>query len=556
MLQQLSIQNFTIIHQLDLEFKSGMTVLTGETGAGKSILIDALLLVLGSRADSKVIANGCERCTITASFDLTHLPHAQHWLQQQELTDPNQECQLRRVLTVDGRSRSFINGQSVPLQLLRELGNLLVSIHGQHEHQTLLKQEQQRALLDNYAGHTELVKKIKELYTQWHLVTEEYNNLQRVTEQRHARLELLKYQLNELDQLAPQAEELKKLDQEQRQLANAEQLLAYAQNSVTLLDAEEGSVLKLLNKAQHFLSVKKSIDPKLANASELLMGAIIQVQEAIDDLTHYCESIDLNPECLHKVEQRLSALHEMARKHRIAPENLVDFHQQLQQELTSLQGANNQLEQLQQKLAELSKLYVDAAKELSKSRQLAAKKLAAGVEKTIQQLGMPKGKFAVQLETLPLDQFSSHGMERLEFYCSANPGQDLQSLAKVASGGELSRISLAIHVLTAQNEATPTLIFDEVDVGIGGGTAEIVGRLLAKLGESAQVLCVTHLPQVAALGHHHFQVDKTIQADTTLTEVKVLDKKSKVKEIARMLGGVKITEQTLAHAREMVGITD
>lgn len=552
MLQHLSIQNFTIIQQLDLEFESGMTVLTGETGAGKSILIDALLLALGNRADSKIISANSDRCTVTASFDIQELPIAQQWLTDHELV-ADHECQLRRLLTQDGRSRGFINGQPVPLQLLRELGNLLVSIHGQHEHQTLLKSEQQRVLFDNFAGHQGLVKKVHDIYHTWRKTQDEFNELKTKSDQKDSRLELLKFQLKELDALALQQKELQQLDQEHRQLSNAEQLISSAQTSLNLLNERENdNVLELLSKAKNLLIGKNELDSKLNNATELLNSAIINVQEAANDLTEYCEKIDLSPERLQKVEQRLSSIHDMARKYRVLPINLVNFHEQLQQELDSLQHSNVQLDQLQEKMTELCDQYKIAANDLSKSRKQAAQRFTAAIETSIQQLGMPGGRFTVNVEEV--DHFSSYGAERLEFQVSANPGQALQSLAKVASGGELSRISLAIHVLTAKSNATPTLIFDEVDVGIGGGTAEIVGRLLRQLGESAQVLCVTHLPQVAALGQHHFQVGKFIKDEKTMTEVLSLNKDAKIKEIARMLGGVRITQQTLAHAREMVDI--
>lgn len=556
MLQHLSIQNFTIIQQLDLEFESGMTVLTGETGAGKSILIDALLLALGNRSDNKAIAHNTDRCTVTVGFAIENLPLAQQWLIDHDLV-ADQECQLRRVLTQDGRSRGYINGQLVPLQLLRELGNILVNIHGQHEHQALLKAEQQRLLFDTYAGHLNLVKKVHQIHHLWHETQEKYNFLKTQSEQRDAKLELLKYQLKELDELALQKDELAQLDQEQRQLANAEELLSGAQTVLTLLNEQEnGCALQLLNKAQVLLTGKKELDAQLTNVTDLLNNAVIQIEEAVSELNHYCEKIDLSPAHLQKVEQRLSLIHEVARKQRVSPQNLLNLHQQLREEFNKLENFGVQLEQLQEQINQLGEQYKTAAAELSKSRQQADRRLAKAIEASLQQLAMQGGRFAVNFEPLPANQFTSYGAERLEFYVSANPGQPLQPLAKIASGGELSRISLAIHVLTAKNHATPTLIFDEVDVGIGGGTAEIVGRLLRQLAASAQVLCVTHLPQVAAQGQHHFQVGKTIRGEKTTTEVCSLDKTAKISEIARMLGGVKITPQTLAHAREMLEIVE
>ncbi len=555
MLQHLSIQNFTLIQQLDLEFNAGMTVLTGETGAGKSILIDALLLTLGGRADSKVIQSGCDRCAISASFDIHNLPLAREWLQTHELANEN-DCILRRTITVDGRSRGFINSQPVPVQLLRELGDILVSIHGQHEHQTLLKPEQQRVLFDAYAGHDALVKKIQQIYGQWRKSQEELLDLKTQYEHRQARLDLLKFQVEEFKQLNLQENELTKIDQEHSQLAHAESLLESAQQTILLLtEQEETNVLSLLYKVQSVLLPKKGIDEKLDSATDLLNNATIQIEEAAADLNHLCNRVHLDPNRLLIIEQRMSLIHDLARKHRVKPEQLISLEQQLQQELEQLLNSDSHLQKLENALVELANTYTTTAKELTASRHAAAQRLAPAIEKYLHQLGMPGGRFTVHFETHSQDNFTPFGAERIEFQVSANPGQALQPLAKVASGGELSRISLAIHTLTAENEKIPTLIFDEVDVGIGGGTAEIVGRLLKKLSHSAQVLCVTHLPQVAAQGEHHFQVGKTINNDMTYTEVKSLDKKAKIQEIARMLGGVKITDQTLAHAKEMVEIS-
>lgn len=552
MLHSLNIQNFTIIDELTLEFKSGMTVLTGETGAGKSILIDALLLALGDRTDSKVIRTDSERCVVNATFAIQQLPAAQQWLSSHELVSDD-ECLLRRIITADGRSKAFINGQVVPLQLLRELGNILIGIHGQHEHQALLKPDKQRVMLDAYAGHGALCKKVQNLYQQWRKTQEALQTLQTQNSERSARSELLRYQVNELDKLALQADELIELDKEQRQLANADRLLENCQTAISLLgDNEDGNALTLLNTIHQQLLTVQNIDPKINNTVELINSAIIAAQEAESELRHYLDQVELNPERLNWVEQRLSAIHDVARKHRVAPAELCELHTRFAQELNQLENHDVHLQQLQQELTQFAQAYLQAAAELSLSRQRATQRLMPLVEKSIRQLGMPQGRFIVQLETLADQQFTSFGLERVEFQVSANPGQPLQPLAKVASGGELSRISLAIHVLTAQNDATPTLIFDEVDSGIGGGTAEVVGRLLRDLSAHTQVLCVTHLPQVAALGHQHLQINKTLSKKSTKTEVISLDQRAKINEIARMLGGVKITEHTLAHAQEMV----
>lgn len=555
MLAHLSIQNFTIIDSLELEFQNGMTVLSGETGAGKSIIVDALMLALGARTDISLIKHGTDRCAVSALFDITQLPAAQQWLSEHELSNEH-ECSLRRVIGQDGRSRGFINGQTVPLQMLRELGNLLVSIHGQHEHQTLLKADKQRHLLDAYGSHLSLVKNVQTIHARWRNTYEQLQTLQTQNEQKNARYDFLKYQVQELEQLALQPEELTELDREQRQLANADELLQNCQSSLNLLsESEEVSVLALLNTAHTQLSQLQKLDTNFSNIADLINNAIIQTEEAGHELQRYLERVELNPERLQFVEQRLTQIYEIARKHRIKPEALYDLQQTLSDELHQLENSDTHLLQLQQTLDQLTIEYQTATAELTQKRQQAAKQLAPLIEQYLQQLGMPGGRFHIQFELLA-DEFSPYGVERVEFYVSANPGQPPQPLAKVASGGELSRISLAIHVLTAKNEATPTLIFDEVDVGIGGGTAEIVGRLLRMLGKSAQVFCVTHLPQVASQGHQHFQVSKTTDKQTTHTQIKLLNNEEKVQEIARMLGGVKITAQTLAHAQEMLETTD
>lgn len=554
MLQHLSIQHFTIIDVLELEFKSGMTVLTGETGAGKSILIDALMLALGGRGDSNMIRQGEERCTISANFNIQKLAVAKQWLAEHELTSDD-ECVLRRIITSDGRSRAFINGQATPLQQLRELGSLLVSIHGQHEHQTLLKPDKQRLLLDAYAGHTALIKKVQTLYNQWRTAQDELANLQAQAEQRQARQELLAYQTQELAKLNLQENEIKELDVEQRQLANADRLLNSCQQLLTMLaEQDEGNVLSLLNSAQIQTSNLQNIDPQFNAINELLNSAEIQINEAISELRHYFAGVELNPERLAWVENRLSAIHEFARKHRVHPEELIPLQNRLTAELKQLENSDAAINALQKQINVLSQDYQTAAQELSNSRKNAAEKLSPLIETSMQQLNMPGGRFSVQFMANADNQPASYGLEKIEFLVSTNPGQVLQPLAKIVSGGELSRISLAIQVLTAQTDTTPTLIFDEVDVGIGGGTAEIVGRLLRKLAKSTQVLCVTHLAQVAAQSQQHLQISKSTNKNITQTFVRSLTQTDKIQEIARMLGGIKITQQTLAHAKEMLGI--
>ena len=556
MLQFLNIQNFTIISELELEFENGMTVLTGETGAGKSILIDALLLALGGRAENSIIKHGEERCSITASFIIDKLPTVQQWLTEHELSE-DKECILRRTINLDGRSRAFINGQTVPVQLLRELGSLLVNIHGQHENQNLIKPDKQRSLLDAYGNLIPLTKKTQQLYNDWHKAQDALHQLQTQNKQNQERYDLLKYQVQELDKLALQADELEHLDKEQRQLANAGSLLENGQKTINLLDENgETNIISLLNTAHQQILHLQRFDTKFNEIAELINNALINAEEANNELQRYFDKFELNPERLEWVEQRLSSIHEFARKHRINPNELIALHQRLAHELDQIENSDIHLEKLQSKVEELAQDYLKTAEELSKKRLQTAKKLAPLVTEKIQELGMPGGRFHIEISRNANNAYSSYGLEKIEFQVSANPGQSLQPLAKVASGGELSRMSLAIHVLTAQNETTPTLIFDEVDVGIGGGTAEIVGLLLRSLAKHSQILCVTHLPQVAAQGHHHIQVGKTTSNKTTKTQVAFLDKASKIQEIARMLGGLKITNQTLAHAREMVEAND
>lgn len=556
MLSHIQIQNFTIIDEVAVDLNSGMTVVTGETGAGKSILIDALTLALGGRADNKVIRKGTQRCDITATFNINHISAAQNWLKEHELFSDDEECILRRIINADGPSRCFINGQPVPLQQLREIGDLLVDIHGQHEHQSLLKRDAQRNLLDDYAGNTELLRKIQALYQQWRNASQEYSDLLTRTQDQTTRGEFLRYQIQELTQLNLTLDELNTLDHEHRHLANMGQLIDSCQYALNYLDENDATnALNLLQQAQHALLPLKQFDEKLFSCTDLLDGALIQAQEAAGELRHYIDKLELNPQRLQEIEQRLADIHEIARKHRTQPKELPDLLEKFTHELNQLDNSDTYLQTLKDNIQLLEKEYLELAAQLSNSRKKTAKKLAQLVQKTMQQLGMPGGQFEIILENNKEERFTPAGLERIEFLVCANPGQSLQPLAKVASGGELSRISLAIQVITAQSNVTPTLIFDEVDVGIGGSTAAIVGKLLRELGSNAQVLCVTHLPQVAAQGNHHFQVNKSTEKNQTSTHIKLLSAEEKVQEIARMLGGMKITQQTLAHAKEMLELS-
>ena len=551
MLTHLHIRNFALVEALELSFEQGMSVLSGETGAGKSILLDALSLTLGDRADSTVVRHGSERAEISASFTTARLPAVTAWLEEHELA-MDDECILRRTVGADGRSRAFINGQPTPLQMLRELGEQLVDIHGQHAHQSLLKREVQRQLLDDYAGHGPLLKQLTQSFLQWQRLGQELEQLQRLAAERDSRLELLRYLVEELAALQLQVEELAALDEEHSRLANVSQLQEGAQRAAAqLYEEEETALLSRLQRSVRELQLLQAIDPALATTTELLEGATIQLLEATGELRHYLDALDNDPQRLHVVEQRLAAIHELARKHRVEPVQLPPLLEQLQQELAQLESAGSRLDGLQLKINATLADYRLAADKLSAGRARAAGRLAKLIGDNMQELGMGGGRFDITLT--PIEAIASaHGQENVEFQVSANPGQPLRPLSKVASGGELSRISLAIQVITAGKQGIPTLIFDEVDVGVGGGVAEMVGRQLRALGKERQVLCVTHQPQVAAQGHHHFRTSKSSDKGDTRTTVEVIEGEQRVAEVARMSGGIDISEQTLSHARAML----
>ncbi|HLA74321.1 MAG TPA: DNA repair protein RecN [Gammaproteobacteria bacterium] len=552
MLTHIDIRDVAIVERLELELDAGMTVLTGETGAGKSILIDALNLALGDRADAGVIRHGCERAEVTASFDIRSLAAAQAWLQEHDI-EVDDTCLLRRSITREGRSKGFINGSAVPMQSLRELGELLVDIHGQHEHQSLLRADMQRQLLDDYAGHGALLNDISMAYQCWNTASRQLQDLNRAAAERSTRLDMLRYQVRELEALNLGETELDELNEEHARLANASKLIEACHVALqNLSENEDASALSLLAHSVRELEQLEQFDKRLAAANELLASASIQIQEGAAELRRYVDNMELDPQRLQWIEQRLGSVYELARKHRITPDELPARLGLLSDELAELDNADIRLGQLQDEIAAAEKDYKQRAAQLSASRAQAACDLEQRVSKAMQQLSMAGGRFAVSLEPVAEQQLSATGMERVEFLVSANPGQPLKALNKVASGGELSRISLAIQVITAQSGRIPTLIFDEVDVGIGGGVAEIVGQQLRSLSQSRQVLCVTHLPQVAAQGHHHIQVSKQTHKDITKVILDTLSETERRDEIARMLGGVKITDQTLAHAEEML----
>jgi DNA repair protein RecN (Recombination protein N) len=552
MLTHIRIRNFAIIDHLDVEFHNGLTALTGETGAGKSILLGALGLLLGDRADSDSVRAGSSKAEISAEFDIAELKHVQHWLQQKEL-DAESDCLIRRRLSSDGRSRAFINGSPVPLQDMRELGEMLVDIHGQHEHQSLMKAQMQRQLLDDYAQHRTDLKNLKELYQQWKKVSGEYRQLKNAASDRSDRIDLLRYQVQELDELALTPDEYKSLHEEHQRLANGDRLMETCQGALdALYDADDSSIYAQLSQQAAKLEGISETDHALSPANTMLNDAMVQIEETASLLRDYLDQLDMDPQRFQEVEQRMGLVHDLSRKHRVDAEQLPGVHQQLAQELDNLDHADENLEQLEQQSKKLQQDYRALADKLSIARQKTAKKLNKDISAAMQTLGMAGGKFEINVNNDPQAGFTAHGMDNIEFTVSANPGQPCKPLAKVASGGELARISLAIQMITAQQGRIPTLIFDEVDSGVGGGIAEIVGRHLRTLGESRQVFCVTHLPQVASQAHHHLQVKKQTDNKQTLTQIQALDEKQRVEEISRMLGGVEITRQTRAHAEEML----
>ncbi|MDD1012519.1 DNA repair protein RecN [Pseudomonas rubra] len=552
MLVHLSVHNYAIVEHLDLELARGMSVITGETGAGKSIMLDALGLTLGDRADSGVVRPGADKADILATFDLADIPEARAWLAERDL-DSDGPCILRRVITAEGRSRGYINGTPCPLGDLKALGELLIDIHSQHEHQSLLKTDTHRRLLDEYAGATDLARQVQLAAQRWRQTRQELERLSNSGDEQRAQHQLLSYQLEELDNLGLGENELDLLEQEHKNLTNAEALFGICRQVIDhCSENDSGNVLNALTASLNRLTAVHNAPKALGEAATLIASAQIQVEEAVGELNRFLDNFDADPARLQQLEERLDTIYTLARKHRVHPTELAGLQQRLMEELENLNANDESIERLGEELVAYARHYQDKAGELSALRQQAASQLASAVEQEIQRLGMPGGRFSIELRANNGDDLQPQGLEQVELLVSANPGQPLKALAKVASGGELSRISLAIQVITAQTSRIPTLVFDEVDVGIGGPTAEIVGQLLRRLGERGQVLTVTHLPQVAAQGHHHLFVHKVRNSDATHTAVASLGKRERVEEVARMLGGIDLTKESLAHARKMV----
>lgn len=553
MLTHIHIRDFAIIETLDLELHAGMTALTGETGAGKSILLDAIGLVLGDKADSNTVRHGADKADLTLSVDITQTPFARDWLETQGMEHEDDTCILRRVITAQGKSRAWINGSPANLTQLRELGEQLVDIHGQHEHQSLMKKDAQRHLLDGFAGNDSLLEHTRNAWQAWKKLHERVTALSQQNQQHQERVELLRFQAHELEALALQADEPEQLDEELNRLANAEQLRATAEQGYAQLYDNEPSLYAILGRLMHDLALQAQLDNRLEPPLELLTSAQIQVQEASVQLRDYAESLDIDPARLQAVENRIADIRSFARKYRTDPRLLPEKLLSIQTELAQLGGDDYDLETLEKQCQAAADHYRKQASNLSKARIKAAQQLSAGVTKAMQQLGMQGGQFTITVNSETQTAFQASGMDSIEFTVSANPGQPLKSLMKVASGGELSRISLAIQMIAAQKVTLPALIFDEVDTGIGGGIAEVVGKQLRALGTNRQVLCVTHLPQVASQAHQHYKVTKIKGKQHTSTGIEQLSHALRIEEIARMIGGVEITPATRALAEEMLG---
>ncbi|MBW0449831.1 DNA repair protein RecN [bacterium M00.F.Ca.ET.228.01.1.1] len=554
MLRHLSIRDFVIVAALDLEFDSGFTVFSGETGAGKSILIDALALALGARADASVVRTGESRADITAEFDTHAL--VDQWLDEQALSASAADGQhggtvmLRRVVDANGRSRAFINGTAATLAQLREVGEMLVDIHGQHAHQLLMRPDAQRELFDTHAGLTELSASVTRAWRTWREKVQAVEHAQTRDRELQLERERLAWQLAELDKLTPQPGEWEEVNAEHRRLSHSANLIDGVQGALNALSESDEAMITHLASIVSKVRDLAEIDPALNDVLAALEPAEIQLQEAAYSLSHYAQKLELDPDRLAQVEKRLDALHSAARKFRLQPETLPEEHETRRAQLAALDAAAD-LDSLHAAEARAREDFLAEAKKLSKARAKAGKALGAAVTTGMQELSMKGGSFEVAL--VPLPEGGAHGLEQVEFRVAGHAGVPLRPLAKVASGGELARISLALAVIASAASPTPTLIFDEVDTGIGGGVAEVVGRLLHQLGEARQVLCVTHLPQVAARGDHHFQVAKTGNGKGgTVSSVVPLDKASRVEEVARMLGGLEITPTTRKHAKEML----
>ena len=555
MLTQLTINNFAIVRHLNLELSEGMSVITGETGAGKSIAIDALGLCLGYRSESSMIRNGADKADITATFQMQPNSPAYLWLKEHELLDEenSHECILRRMINLEGRSKAFVNNRPLPISQLRELGQYLIHLNGQHAPQLLLKSEYQLELVDNYAGIHNLLGKMQEQYNKWRKLHQQVKNFRQQCKENEARKQLLQYQVDELDEFDIKEGEFEEMEETHTRLSNSEELTEMSQSVLDLLSDDNSNADSLIYNAIRYLEDLVDVDANYQSSLDMLNEALIQVQEASSEVRALADSIEQDPELLAELDERISRAMSLAKKHYVSPHELWQHHSVLQDELQKLVDFEDNEDQL---IADEKKAYrecVALAEQIYQERVSAAQKLAEQVTSQIKALSMENGKFYIDIQH-DVKKLTPNGADFVEFNLRSNLGQNAQPLAKIASGGELSRISLAVQVLTANKLSTPTIIFDEVDVGISGIAATTVGRLLRQLGNKCQVLCVTHLPQVASHGHQHFNVQKYVKDNQTETQMSLLSEQERVNALARLLGGSKITDAVLANAQEMLSL--
>ena len=555
MLLSINISNYTLVEALEIDFDSGTTVITGETGAGKSLVLDALAMALGDRADIETIRHGKDRAEISATFDVSMNNNAKNWLMSNSI-DSDINCIIRRIYTKEGRSRGYINGQPCTMTQLKELGEMLTDIHSQHEHQSLLRRTTHRRLLDEYGKAEKLIGNVKSDFTHWKQAKDALNRLTKRADELEKRKELLTFQVDELDLANVSPDHIKALEEEQQTLANADQIVKDSHSLLLICDQSESSNLRdSLNQALSILGDMKYKPEALNITQELLQNGLIQVEEAINEIQYHIDRFEADPRRLQVIEEELSDIFQLARKHRINPDQLLLKKLTLQKELKTLIDGNENINTLTQELRRHSQNYTLSAKKLSVQRKKSAKSMSKEINEQLARLSMEGAEISIELSPLSEDDFREYGLENIEFLLTTTPGQSHKSIAKVASGGELSRVSLAINVVAAGHSKIPTLVFDEVDVGIGGRTADVVGQLLKKLGENGgQVISVTHQPQVAAHANHHYLSSKTIEKDTSLSLMVPLDKKQRIQELARMLGGAKITKQTLSSASELLDL--
>lgn len=551
MLLSITINNYTLVETLEIDFSRGTTAITGETGAGKSLILDALSMALGDRADTGTIRQGKDRAQISASFDISGISEAKQWLDEQDYSEGD-DCILRRTYNTEGRSRGYINGQPCTMQQLQQLGDILVDLHSQHEHQSLLRRNTHRKLLDEFAGSQPLAQQVEQCFQKWHALSQQLHSLSERSDELSARKELLEFQANELQALNLESGYLKDLEAEQQNLANAEQIIYDSQQLLAICDQQESFNLRAgFTQSLSILAQLKHKPEALKEAEQLLQAGLIQVDEAINSVEKHIDLFEANPQRLQKIEDELGVIFQLARKHRVDIHQLSEKLSEIETELKSLTAGDQSLEVLQQQVEKLATEYISLATELSQIRAEGAARMSVQINQQLQQLSMEGAELLVQLTPLEENNFKSYGLEAIELVISTNPGQPHKPLAKIASGGELSRVSLAIQVVAAANSSIPTLVFDEVDVGIGGSTADTVGKLLKQLGDRGQVISVTHQPQVAAHAHQHYLVSKITDSSRAESSIVSLNKSQRVEELARMLGGAMVTDQTLSHANEL-----